>query len=122
MKRRNWILATSVLFVAVVIAAIWLAGGRRKFVYEASVVNPITQADALHFAERALVDAGLAEPDMEPVPYGPDSEFADPETAERFFARNRINADAGYVMWSHRYTVHLEQADGSVICRLSRMK
>ncbi len=82
----------------------------------------LTEELAIQFTRQALVDDDKATAKMVPEPYWPDSQFENPEEAERLFARNRIDSNSGYVIWSVGYHVRIEREGAQIVCRVYKPK
>ena len=116
----KWSLLTAAIAVSLIVACC-MALQSPVYHYPFHTTGPFSEADALRLSSRALDDAGLATPAMAPLPYRYESNFRE-QDKNRFFARNTITPDNGYVMWSVRYTVHLKRGDDEVQCTVSKNK
>ena len=92
-------------------------------VYE-KTVGPgfeLTETNAVEITGEALAKHGFDTKQMIPVPFHPDS--------GDLFARNRENADQGYVLWhnveqstKYEHVVTINRDSGVVRCRIKGVK
>ena len=88
----------------------------QPYYYTIDASAPLTEDSAIEFTRQALMDDGKAAADMIPIPYWPDSQFENPQEAERLFARNRIDPNGGYVIWSAGYHVRIKRTGDRIEC------
>ena len=111
----------------VVCLALTIAGGchlRRTCAVTVEADAVLTEQLALDVSRQALDRVGLGHQNFEARPFTNDA-----SARERYFARNSLNRDNGYVLW-HRIgsrptdgvSVHLERRGASVTCLVSALK
>jgi len=102
MKSKKVFLAAAVVIAGILAVAVAWPVYReltpRCDYYTIDASAPLTEESAVKFTRRALMDDGKAAAGMIPIPYSPDSQFDNPDQAERLFARNTINRNSGYVL------------------------
>jgi hypothetical protein len=84
----------------------------------------LTEKLALDVTGRALDQVGLGRKNFEPAPFTDDA-----SAPERYFARNSVDKDSGYVLFRRiglgpdkGVSVHIERTVSSVACRASPWK
>lgn len=82
----------------------------------------LTEAVAISYTRQALADEGKSVLEMVPVPYWPEPQFVDNPDGERLFARNTVNPNHGYVIWSNGYSVRIQHDGDAVLCKVFTMK
>jgi hypothetical protein len=119
--RKMFITAVVIVFAFTAVALSWSiyrALNPQPYYYAIDSSEPLTEALAVEFTRKALVDDSKASIEMRPIPYWPDSQYDNPEEAERLFARNSIDPSNGYVIWSIGYHVRIERSGDVVECRV----
>ncbi|MEM1214001.1 MAG: hypothetical protein AAGI68_17080 [Planctomycetota bacterium] len=124
---RRWLSVIVILAAVALIcfAALWIYGRLDPPVhkYRIAAHTPLTEADAVAYARRALIDDGKNGAAAQPVPYGHQDRSVDGGAdGGRLFARNGTDPDSGYVLWSNGYAVTIKRRHGTVECRVHTMK
>jgi hypothetical protein len=93
--------------------------------YTFSDSRPLTEAVALEVTRNTLEIAGYAPSHLKPVEFRPNSPD---ELPERFFARNTVDPQSGYVLWGPEnsavwnYSVSVDKHGNALRCRVCRSK
>ena len=109
------------LMLAIVFIAMIACQRADEYRVEMESTARVTEATALKISKEALRRAGHDVNKCRPERYSND-----PNVQEPFFARNEERPNNGYVLWraedDRSYTVHLEQTEGAMLCKVVRSK